>query len=80
MAAGLDASIGAIGDVYDNALMVSMIGRYKTELTERDGPWRTLTDVKFATAEWVDWYNKTTAASTLGWETSYPRTRSQPLR
>ena len=51
------ASIGTIGDALDNALMESTIGLYKTELVKRRGPWRTLTDVELATAEWVEWYN-----------------------
>jgi putative transposase len=56
---GIDASIGSVGDALDNALMESTIGLYKTELINRRGPWRTLTDVELATAEWVDWYNNT---------------------
>jgi transposase InsO family protein len=51
------ASIGSVGDALDNALMESTIGLYKTELIKRRGPWRTLTDVELATAEWIDWYN-----------------------
>jgi transposase InsO family protein len=51
------ASIGSVGDAYDNALMESAIGLYKTELIYRHGPWRTLTDIELATAEWTDWYN-----------------------
>jgi transposase InsO family protein len=51
------ASIGTVGDALDNALMESTIGLYKTELIKRQGPWRTLTDVELATAEWVEWYN-----------------------
>ena len=51
------ASIGTVGDALDNALMESTIGLYKTELVKRRGPWRTLTDVELATAEWVEWYN-----------------------
>ncbi|WP_327591762.1 IS3 family transposase [Streptomyces chartreusis] len=66
MAAGLDASIGTVGDAYDNALMESMIGLYKTELIERAGPWRTLVDVEFTTAEWVDWYNNRRLHTKIG--------------
>ncbi|MEZ0109631.1 transposase InsO family protein [Catenulispora sp. EB89] len=54
---GIAASIGTVGDALDNALMESTIGLYKTELIKRLGPWRTLTDVELATAEWTDWYN-----------------------
>ena len=54
---GIAASIGTVGDALDNALMESTIGLYKTELIKRRSPWRTLTDVEIATAEWIDWYN-----------------------
>jgi putative transposase len=60
------ASIGSIGDAYDNALMESAIGLYKTELISRRGPWRTLTDVEIATAEWTDWYNNRRLHSEIG--------------
>ncbi|MEU3434701.1 IS3 family transposase [Streptomyces sp. NPDC006863] len=55
-AAGIAASIGSVGDAYDNALMESTIGLFKTELIEPGRPWRTLSQVELATAEWVDWY------------------------
>jgi putative transposase len=55
--AGIDASIGTVGDALDNALMESTIGLYKTELIKPRGPWRSLADVELATAEWIDWYN-----------------------
>ena len=54
-------SIGTVGDAYDNALMESIIGLYKTECIRttvfHDGPYRTIADVEHATAGWVDWYN-----------------------
>jgi putative transposase len=65
VAAGLDASIGTVGDALDNALMESTIGLYKTELIKPRGPWRTLTEVELATAEWVDWYNTTRLHSAI---------------
>jgi putative transposase len=55
--AGLDASIGTVGDALDNALMESAIGLYKTELIKPRGPWKNLPGVELATAEYVDWYN-----------------------
>ncbi|MEU2339060.1 IS3 family transposase [Streptomyces sp. NPDC013172] len=55
-AAGIAASIGSVGDSYD-ALMESTIGLFKTELIKPQRPWRTLSQVELATAEWVDWYN-----------------------
>ncbi|MFF6969636.1 integrase core domain-containing protein [Streptomyces anthocyanicus] len=56
-AAGIAASIGSVGDAYDNALMESTIGLFKIELIKPRRPWKTLPDVGLATAEWVDWYN-----------------------
>ena len=55
--AGIDPSVGSIGDSYDNALAESVIGLYKTEVIRRRGPWRHLEAVEFATLEWVDWFN-----------------------
>ena len=55
--AGVDASVGSVGDAYDNALAESTIGLFKTEKIRREGPWKTLADVELATLEWVDWFN-----------------------
>jgi putative transposase len=64
--AGLDASIGTVGDALDNALMESTIGLFKTELIKKDGPWKSLADVELATAEYVDWYNTTRLHTAIG--------------
>lgn len=56
-AAGIEPSVGSVGDSYDNALAETVIGLYKTELIRRRGPWRSLEAVEFATLEWVDWFN-----------------------
>ncbi|WP_217185865.1 integrase core domain-containing protein [Streptomyces sp. AC495_CC817] len=56
-AAGIAAGIGSVGDAYDNALTESTIGLFKTELVKPRRPWKTLSQVELATAEWVDWYN-----------------------
>lgn len=55
--AGLAASVGSVGDSYDNALAETINGLYKTELIKPRGPWRTVDEVEIATAEWVDWFN-----------------------
>jgi transposase InsO family protein len=55
--AGIEPSVGSVGDSYDNALAESVIGLYKTEVIHRRGPWRNLEAVEFATLEWVDWFN-----------------------
>jgi len=55
--AGIDASVGTVGDALDNALAESVIGLFKTELIRRRGPWRTIEQVEAATLHWVDWFN-----------------------
>jgi len=55
--AGLEPSVGSVGDSYDNALAESIIGLYKTEVIRRRGPWRDLQAVEFATLKWVHWFN-----------------------
>ena len=56
-AAGIDASVGTVGDAYDNALAESVIGLYKSELIKPGGPWRTAGQVELATLNYVDWFN-----------------------
>lgn len=55
--AGVEPSVGSVGDSYDNALAETINGLYKTEVIRLRGPWRTLEAVEFATLEWVDWFN-----------------------
>ena len=55
--AGIEPSVGSVGDSYDNALVETIIGLYKTELIRQRGPWKHIDDVEFATLEWVDWFN-----------------------
>jgi len=55
--AGVDASVGSVGDAYDNALAESTIGLYKSELIRNYGPWRDRDHVEINTLEYVDWYN-----------------------
>ena len=55
--AGIEPSVGSVGDSYDNALAESINGLYKAEVIHRRGPWRSLEAVEFATLEWVDWFN-----------------------
>ena len=56
-AAGIEPSVGSVGDSYDNALAETVIGLFKTEVIRRRGPWRHAEAVEFATLEWVDWFN-----------------------
>ena len=55
--AGVEPSVGSVGDSYDNALAETIIGLYKTEVIRRQGPWRGFDAVELATLEWVDWFN-----------------------
>jgi len=55
--AGVDSSVGSVGDAYDNALAESQIGLYKTELIRPEGPWRDVEHVEIETLNWVDWFN-----------------------
>ena len=55
--AGIEPSVGSVGDSYDNALAETVIGLYKAEVIHRRGPWRSFEAVEFATLEWVDWFN-----------------------
>jgi putative transposase len=54
---GIAASVGSVGDSYDNALAETINGLYKAEVIRHRGPWRSIDSVEFATAEWIDWYN-----------------------
>jgi putative transposase len=64
--AGVDASVGSVGDAYDNALAESTIGLFKTEKIYHQAPWKTLSDVELATLEWVDWFNTNRLHSACG--------------
>ncbi len=65
-AAGVVSSVGSRGDSYDNALAESFHGLYKAELIRREGPWRGLDDVEFATLAYVDWFNHRRLHGELG--------------
>lgn len=76
--AGIDASIGTIGDALDNALMESTIGLYKTELIKKGGPWKTLANVELATAEYVDWFNTRRLPAAFRQPSTKPPTTLKP--
>ncbi|SJN09807.1 Mobile element protein [Leucobacter sp. 7(1)] len=67
---GIAPSIGSVGDAYDNALMETINGLYKAECVRttifHDGPFKTIADVEYATAGWVDWYNHRRLHGSLG--------------
>jgi transposase InsO family protein len=82
--AGIEPSVGSVGDSYDNALAESVIGLYKTEVIRRRGPWRQLEAVEFATLEWVEWFNNRRLLTSIGdvppveYEQQYYRAQEAP--
>lgn len=67
--AGALASIGTVGDSYDNALAESTNGLYKAECVYHDGPFRTVQQLEFATADWVAWFNTARLHSSINYLT-----------
>ena len=65
--AGAVASIGTVGDSYDNALAETTIGLYKTECVRHEGPWQGADDLELATLNWVWWFNNVRLHSALGY-------------
>ena len=76
--AGALASIGTVGDSYDNALAESAIGLYKTECVQHDGPFRTVYELELATCSWVHWFNHNRTAQ-LDWLQHTHRVRKRLL-
>jgi putative transposase len=81
--AGVEPSVGSVGDSYDNALAETIIGLFKTEVIHHRGPWRTVDAVEYATLEWVDWFNNRRLLESIGnvppaeLEMQYLRQRSE---
>ena len=64
--AGIEPSVGSVGDSYDNALAETINGLFKAEVIHRRGPWRSAEAVEFATLEWVDWFNNRRLLEPIG--------------
>jgi transposase InsO family protein len=64
--AGIEPSVGSVGDSYDNALAETINGLFKAEVIHRRGPWRSLETVEYATLEWVDWFNNRRLLEPIG--------------
>ena len=64
--AGIDTSVGSVGDSYDNALAESIIGLFKTEVIKFFGPWKTVGQVEWETLKWVDWFNNRRLLQPIG--------------
>ena len=65
--AGIESSVGSMGDSYDNAMAESIIGLYKAEVIHRQGPWRSVDAVEYATLNWVDWFNHRRLLEPIGY-------------
>lgn len=67
---GIAQSIGTVGDAFDNALMETIIGLFKAECIDsglfHQGPFKTVEDIEYATAGWVDWWNNRRLHGVLG--------------
>ncbi|OWJ80904.1 MULTISPECIES: IS3 family transposase [Paracoccaceae] len=64
--AGIEPSVGSVGDSYDNALAETINGLFKAEVIHRRGPWRSFQAVEYATLEWVDWFNNRRLLEPIG--------------
>ena len=64
--AGIEPSVGSVGDSYDSALAETINGLFKAEVIHRRGPWRTFKAVEFATLEWVNWFNNRRLLEPIG--------------
>ena len=59
------ASVGAVGDAYDNALAESFVDSFKTELIN-DRVWRTRSQLELAIVEYIGWFNHSRLHESLG--------------
>lgn len=64
--AGIEPSVGSVGDSYDNALAETINGLYKAEVIHRRGPWRSMEAVEYETLKWVDWFNNRRLLEPIG--------------
>ena len=62
---GVQASIGTVGDAFDNAMAESFVDSFKTELI-RDRVWRSRTQLELAIVEYVAWFNNERLHTSLG--------------
>ena len=64
--AGVEPSVGSVGDSYDNALAETINGLYKAEVIHRRRSWRSMSEVEIATLEWLDWFNNRRLLEPIG--------------
>jgi len=65
--AAIDASVGTVGDSYDNAMAETINGLFKAEVIHRLGPWKSATQVEWETLKWVDWFNNRRLLAPIGY-------------
>lgn len=63
--AGIEPSVGSVGDSYDNALAETINGLYKAEVVHRQ-VWKSREALELATLRWVDWYNNERLLGPIG--------------
>ncbi len=64
--AGVEPSVGSVGDSYDNALAETINGLYEAELIHRRSAWKSVEEVEYATLGWVDWFNNRRIMEPIG--------------
>jgi transposase InsO family protein len=64
--AGIEPSVGSVGDCHDHALAKTINGLFKAEVIHRRRPWRCLEAVEYATLEWVDCFNNRRLLESIG--------------
>ena len=67
--AGIEPSVGSVGDSYNNDLAETINGLYKAEVIHRLGPWKTMAAVEWETLKWVDWFNNRRLLEPIGYIT-----------
>ena len=67
--AGIDPSVGSVGNSYDNALAESTTGLFKTEVIGFMGPWKSVGQVERETLEWANWHSTKRLHGKIGYIT-----------
>jgi len=73
---GVLASVGSVGDAYDNAMAESFVDSFKTELVT-DRVWQSRSQLELAVVEWISWFNNDRLHESLG---DIPPTEFEALR
>jgi putative transposase len=73
--AGIEPSVGSVGDAYDNAVAETINGLYKTEVIRRRASWRSIDEVELEALKWVDWFNNPSQVHSNLW-----RSPARPAR